>query len=113
MDASRRAADRFASVDVIASPTLMLSPDVMNAGQTSDKFWARNRGIVHNTVPVNYLGLCAVTLPIGLDKLGLPVGLQFIAKGGDDEKLIAIACAAERALGTPRDRLGPPPMCKA
>jgi aspartyl-tRNA(Asn)/glutamyl-tRNA(Gln) amidotransferase subunit A len=112
MDASRRAAERFASVDVIASPTLMLSPDVMNAEQTSERFWARNRGIVHNTVPVNYLGLCAVTLPVGLDKLGLPVGLQFIAKGGDDEKLIAIACAAERALGTPRDRLGAPPMCK-
>ncbi|HKT18355.1 MAG TPA: amidase, partial [Stellaceae bacterium] len=113
MDASRRAAERFAALDVIAAPTLMLSPDVMTIEQTSEKFWARNRGIVHNTVPVNYLGLCAVTLPVGLDTLGLPVGLQLIAKGGDDEKLIAIACAAERVLGTPRDRLGTPPMCKA
>ena len=113
MDASRRAAERFAALDVIAAPTLMLSPDVMTIEQTSEKFWARNRGIVHNTVPVNYLGLCAVTLPVGLDTLGLPVGLQLIAKGGDDERLIAIACAAERVLGTPRDRLGTPPMCKA
>jgi hypothetical protein len=43
----------------------------------------------------------------------MPVGLQFIAKGGDDERLVAIACAAERVLGTPREILGTPPMCKA
>jgi aspartyl-tRNA(Asn)/glutamyl-tRNA(Gln) amidotransferase subunit A len=56
--------------------------------------------------------LCAATLPIGLDRFGMPIGLQLIAKGGDDERLVAIACAAERALGTPRERLGVPPMCQ-
>ena len=35
----------------------------------------------------------------GLDRLGMPVGLQLIAKGGDDERLVAIACAVERVLG--------------
>ena len=67
---------------------------------------------VHNLVPVNYLALCAATLPVGLDRLGMPVGLQLIAKGGDDERLTAIACAAERVLGTSREILGTPPMCR-
>jgi aspartyl-tRNA(Asn)/glutamyl-tRNA(Gln) amidotransferase subunit A len=67
---------------------------------------------VHNLVPANYLTLCAATLPVGRDRLGMPVGLQLIAKGGDDERLVAIACAAERVLGTPREILGTPPMCK-
>jgi len=58
------------------------------------------------------LALCAATLPVGLDRLGMPIGFQFIAKGGDDERLVAIACAAERTLGTPREILGTPPMCK-
>ena len=44
--------------------------------------------------------------------MGMPVGLQLIAKGGDDERLVAIACAAERVLGTARDILGVPSMCK-
>jgi Asp-tRNA(Asn)/Glu-tRNA(Gln) amidotransferase A subunit family amidase len=44
--------------------------------------------------------------------MGMPVGLQLIAKGGDDERLVATACAAERVLGTSRDILGVPPMCK-
>jgi hypothetical protein len=42
----------------------------------------------------------------------MPVGQQLIAKGGDDERMEANACAAERVLGTPRDILGAPPMCR-
>jgi aspartyl-tRNA(Asn)/glutamyl-tRNA(Gln) amidotransferase subunit A len=112
LEAGKSAAARFADVDVIATPTVRLSPHVFAEESGPEKFWARNRGIVHNLAPVNFLTLCAATLPVGLDRLGLPVGLQLIAKGGDDERLVAIACAAERVLGTPRDLLGVPPMCR-
>jgi aspartyl-tRNA(Asn)/glutamyl-tRNA(Gln) amidotransferase subunit A len=100
-------------VDVIATPTVRLSPHVLAEDTGAEQFWARNRGIVHNLVPVNFLALCAATLPVGLDRLGLPVGLQLIARGGDDERLVAIACAAEGVLGTPREILGTPPMCRS
>jgi aspartyl-tRNA(Asn)/glutamyl-tRNA(Gln) amidotransferase subunit A len=109
--AAQSAAARFDGVDVIATPTVMFTPHVLAEEADAEQFWARNRKIVHNLVPVNYLTLCAATLPVGLDRLGMPVGLQLIAKGGDDERLVAIACAAERILGTPRDILGVPPMC--
>jgi aspartyl-tRNA(Asn)/glutamyl-tRNA(Gln) amidotransferase subunit A len=109
--AAQSAAARF-DVDVIATPTVMFTPHVLAEETGAEKFWARNRKIVHNLVPVNYLTLCAATLPVGLDRLGMPVGLQLIARGGDDERLVAIACAAERVLGTPRDILGVPPMCR-
>jgi aspartyl-tRNA(Asn)/glutamyl-tRNA(Gln) amidotransferase subunit A len=110
--AARSAVQRFDGVDVIATPTVMLTPDVMTEEQTPETFWQRNRGIVHNLVPGNFLGLCAVTLPVGLDKLGMPVGLQLIAKGGDDEKLVAVACAVERVLGAGPERIGTAPMCR-
>jgi aspartyl-tRNA(Asn)/glutamyl-tRNA(Gln) amidotransferase subunit A len=100
-------------VDVIATPTVRLSPHVIAEETGPEQFWARNRSIVHNLAPVNFLALCAATLPVGLDRLGLPVGLQLVARGGDDERLIAIACAAERVLGTPREILGTPPMCRS
>lgn len=112
-EAGKKAAARFDDVDVIVTPTVQLTPHVMTDEQGPEQFWARNRGIVHNLVPVNFLTLCAATLPVGLDRLGMPVGLQLIAKGGDDEKLVAIACAVERVLGTPRSRLGTPPLGKA
>jgi aspartyl-tRNA(Asn)/glutamyl-tRNA(Gln) amidotransferase subunit A len=111
-DAAKGAAARFDDVDVIAAPTVMFTPHILNDKASAEDFWAHNRNLVHNTMPVNYLALCAATLPVGLDRVGMPVGLQLIAKGGDDERLVAIACAAERVLGTPRDILGVPPMCR-
>ena len=110
--AAQSAAAHFVDVDVIATPTVMFTPHVLAEKIGAEEFWARNRKIVHNLAPVNYLTLCAATLPVGLDRLGMPVGLQLIAKGGDDERLVAIACAAERVLGAPRDILGVPPMCR-
>ena len=111
VEAARSAAACFDDVDVIATPTVMITPHVLT-DEGPEKFQAHNRNLVHNVVPVNYLTLCAATLPVGLDRLGMPVGLQLIAKGGNDERLVAIACAAERILGTPREILGTPPMCK-
>jgi aspartyl-tRNA(Asn)/glutamyl-tRNA(Gln) amidotransferase subunit A len=110
--AAKTAAAHFDDVDVIATPTVMVSPHVLAEETGPEQFWGRNRKMVHNLVPVNYLGLCAATLPVGLDAIGMPVGLQLIAKGGDDERLVTIACAVERVLGTPRDVLGVPPMCR-
>ena len=113
IDAAKIAAARFDRADVIATPTVMVSPHMLGEETGPEEFWARNRKLVHNLVPVNYLSLCAATLPVGLDRLGMPVGLQLIAKGGDDELLVAIACAAERILGTPREILGVAPMCRS
>ena len=55
------------------------------------------------------LGLCAVTIPVGLDRAGMPVSLQLVAAAGADEALLTAALAVERALGTARERLGTPP----
>jgi aspartyl-tRNA(Asn)/glutamyl-tRNA(Gln) amidotransferase subunit A len=112
LEAAKSAAARFEHVDVIATPTVMFTPHIITGEVSAEQFWTHNRNIVHNLMPANYLGLCAATLPVGLDRLGMPVGLQLIAKGGDDERLVAITCAAERVLGTPREILGAPPMCR-
>ena len=111
LELAKSVVTRFDDVDVIAAPTAMFTPRVLKEAGP-EEIWARNRNLVHNLAAANYLALCAATLPVGLDRLGMPVGLQFIAKGGDDERLVAIACAAERVLGTPREILGAPPMCK-
>ena len=69
-----------------------------------------NRRIVRNTLTVNYLGLCAITMPVGCDRAGMPVGLQLTAPARAEERLLAVALAAERVLGTAADRLGTPPL---
>jgi aspartyl-tRNA(Asn)/glutamyl-tRNA(Gln) amidotransferase subunit A len=107
---ARTAAPWFDAIDVIASPTLCLTPPLMAEVADADSHLRVNRRIVRNTAWVNYLGLCAVTMPVGRDEAGMPVGLQLIAPANAEEKLLRIALAAERVLGTAADRLGTPPM---
>jgi len=107
---ARTAAPRFDAVDVIASPTLCLTPPLMSEVADADSHLRVNRRIVRNTVAVNYLGLCAITMPVGRDRAGMPVGLQLTAPAGAEERLLAIGLAVERVLGTAAERLGTPPL---
>ncbi len=43
------------------------------------------------TVPANLAGLPAVSVPVGTDSNGLPIGIQFIGKRGSDVSLLRIA----------------------
>jgi Asp-tRNA(Asn)/Glu-tRNA(Gln) amidotransferase A subunit family amidase len=56
--------------------------------------------------------MCAINIPVGLDPEGMPIGMQLVAGNRNEEKLLAVALAVERVLGTPRQRLGLPPLCR-
>lgn len=101
----------FGNVDVIACPTVPRTPPKLVEGvpeyardDPPEITWARN------TAPANFFGWCAITLPVGLDSENMPVGLQLMAPGGSEEKLLAVALAAERKLGTVKSRIGMPPL---
>lgn len=104
---ARAAAARLASleVDVLVTPTVALSPPPLAEVATTDSYRRANFLALRNTAPVNYLGLCALTLPVGLDAAGMPVGMQLIAPARQEERLLAIGCAIEDAL----EALVPPP----
>ena len=100
--------EQLAEVDVLVAPTVAITPPTMEEVATSEGYGPRNLLSLRNTSIVNYLGLCAVTLPVGLDSAGMPVGLMLIARGGTDAQLLGVATAVERTLGTGRERLGVP-----
>lgn len=52
-----------------------------------------------NTAVVNALELPATQVPMGLDRRGLPVGVQVVAAHGRDHVTIAVAQALEAAFG--------------
>lgn len=107
---AKAAAARLADVDVIACPTLAITPPLLDNIRDIESHWAVNRQLTRNTVPMNFLGLCAITLPVGRDRAGMPVGLQLTARAGQEERLLAVAWAAERVLGRPSERIGSPPL---
>jgi Asp-tRNA(Asn)/Glu-tRNA(Gln) amidotransferase A subunit family amidase len=69
-------------VDVIATPTVIVIAPLI-ASQTDDS------GILRNTWPFNAAGTPAISIPIA--NSALPVGLQLVARRGEDDKLLQIA----------------------
>ena len=51
------------------------------------------------TVTVNLAGLPGVAVPAGLDRAGLPLGLQLIGRPWEEAELMNVAASLERATG--------------
>ena len=49
------------------------------------------------TVSVNLAGLPGITVPVGQDKKGLPIGMQIIGNCFEEKKIIRAAYAFEQA----------------
>ena len=48
------------------------------------------------TVPVNLAGLPGLSMPVGFDDKGLPIGLQIIGNRFEEEKIYRAAYAVEQ-----------------
>ncbi|MEZ4238053.1 MAG: amidase [Myxococcota bacterium] len=108
-DLALRAAAAFEHADVIVAPTVANTPPPVADVADPAAYRAQNGLCLRNTAVVSYLGLCAISLPCGLDAEGMPVGLQLVAAPHREEQLLGVALAVERALGTADQRLGRPP----
>lgn len=101
----------FDDADILALPAnLITPPPVREVTEDLERYKVVNKSTLQPTCPVNMLGLCAVSIPAGLDANGMPVGLQLVARAGEDETLLGVALAAERVLGTAVERMGVPAL---
>ncbi|TGD97439.1 amidase [Methylobacterium nonmethylotrophicum] len=99
----------FERFDVLALPSAQVFP--FDAEET----WPRRVGgramdTYHRwmevVVPGTLSGCPAISLPVGLNPAGLPMGIQLIAPNQDEASLLAIAAAYEAVTGF--DRIMPP-----
>ncbi|KAK3038567.1 hypothetical protein RJ639_028018 [Escallonia herrerae] len=87
----------FAKADVIVTPTTgvtayTIKDDCLESGELD---YINGAALVRYQIAGNFLGLPAVTVPVGYDNLGLPIGLQFIGKPWSEPTLIQIAFALQ------------------
>lgn len=87
----------FTQADVIVSPTIGVTAytildDALNTGELD---YINGAALVRYSIAGNFLGLPAVTVPVGYDKSGLPIGLQLIGKPWFEATLIHIALAMQ------------------
>ena len=92
------AAQRMRGFDAWITPTSPTIPLPVAECKTIEAAVAWNRRTLRNTRPGNVFGQCGVSLPIGSFGSPLPVGLQLLASGGDDARLLAIARSVEDTL---------------
>lgn len=96
----------FARFDLLLTPT---SPcTAFAAGERTDDPLAMYLADLM-TIPINLAGLPAISLPCGLDKHGLPVGLQLIGNVLEEAKLLQVAHAYEQAA-SPLAHCSRPPL---
>ncbi len=102
----------FDEADILVLPSNIISPPSVADLADLDRYGEANAAILRPTYPISALGLTAISIPVGLDRNGMPIGLQLVAPGGKDEALLGVALAVERELGTASQSLGRPPVLR-
>lgn len=99
-------ARRFNEVDFLITPTTPVPP--FTVAELSDPNAARSMELqmLHNTRPINMLGLPTISVPCGFTAARMPIGLQISGRPGAEASVLRLAYAYERATG--RRRMQPP-----
>ncbi len=84
----------FEQVDLILTPVAP-TPAFRIGEKTSDPLQMYLSDIF--TIPVNMAGTCGISVPAGISRAGLPIGLQLIGKPFGEETIIRAAYAFEQA----------------
>lgn len=96
---------RLADVDALLVPATMIPPRPVAALDASmEAYGDANLRYLRNTALGNILNLCAVTLPCGFTRDGLPLGLMVYAKPFDEAMALRTAWAYEQATEWHRRR---------
>lgn len=97
----RVAAPFFARYDVLLTPTLATLPPMIGHLDTSlsdlDAFLTRLFSFAPFTRLWNATGQPAISLPLAWTDSGLPVGMQFVGRSGDEATLLRLAGQLEEA----------------
>ena len=87
-------------IDALVYPTVpMLAPRLADC-QDDDEYQRLNRLALRNPSLANFLDACAISLPVH-EPGSAPVGVNLLARGNEDETLLALAASAEAALQPP------------
>ncbi len=98
----RAVRSRIGGFDVLAMPTVpVIAPPIGDLERDDDLYHRVNLLMLRNPTLINFLDGCAVSLPCHSNGAA-PVGLMLARFDGADDKLLAIAEAAERALAAKR-----------
>jgi len=105
LDQIRQAASGlFAHVDLLVTPTVPVLPMLIAEARNDEAAAAL---FARNTRPFNMYGLPALSVPCGVARNGLPIGLQIVGPPWGEESVLRLAHAYEQATDWHTRRPGP------
>jgi amidase len=98
---TREIAAYFEGIDVLLTPTLAEPPAPLGTfdsppGEPLTGLF-RSAAYVPFTPPFNVTGQPGISLPLHWNEAGLPIGVQFVGRFGDEETLLSLAGQLEQA----------------
>lgn len=99
----------LAGIDALLTPTVAITPPTLASLEPEGAYAKANMLALRNTMIGNFMNLTGLTMPVGKDAAGMPVGLQLLAAPWTESRLLAIGQAVEKVLGTRHEILGQPP----
>jgi aspartyl-tRNA(Asn)/glutamyl-tRNA(Gln) amidotransferase subunit A len=95
----RRAHELFADVDLLVTPTIPIpAPAIADLKRDPAALRPAELVLLRNTRPFNVWGLPAISVPCGLTKNGLPIGLQIAGPHWREDLVLRLAHAYELAV---------------
>ncbi len=92
--------DELKGAVLVLPATPMTAPAIDALERDDEVFRAANVRAIHYTFLGNLFRMCGLALPSGADAAGLPTGVQFLAPGGDDERLLSIGLSMDKVLSS-------------
>jgi aspartyl-tRNA(Asn)/glutamyl-tRNA(Gln) amidotransferase subunit A len=90
--------DQLKGALLVLPATPMTAPAIGPLERDDELFRVTNLRAIHYTFLGNLFRMCGLALPSGTDAAGLPTGVQFLAPGGDDDRLLSVGLSMETAL---------------
>ncbi|KAK4378542.1 hypothetical protein RND71_000404 [Anisodus tanguticus] len=96
----------FKNVDIIVTPTTGMTapripPSALKVGETNLQV---SGNLMRFIINANLLRLPAVTIPVGYDKQGLPIGMQLIGRPWCEASILRLAATIEETCAEPKKK---------
>ncbi|TMX04933.1 hypothetical protein EJD97_003718 [Solanum chilense] len=96
----------FKKVDIIVTPTTpmtapIISPTALTVGETNMRI---SGSLMRFVLAGNLLGFPAISVPVGYDKQGLPIGMQLIGRPWCEASILRLAAAIEETCAGPKKK---------
>jgi aspartyl-tRNA(Asn)/glutamyl-tRNA(Gln) amidotransferase subunit A len=88
----------YGACDVLVTPALAIDVPTLAATDVGGgaSMWSTIAQLLKCVAPFNYLGVPALSLPVGFTASGLPVGLQLVGRPFAEATLLGVAAAYQR-----------------